>query len=228
MDDVNDSYSDFHLSHDPIHVYPTEWVVRTMLGRYPHLQLDQTRYQGARILDVGFGDGRNWSLLRNVGLDIYGMEITEDVVQMGQKRATTLGIPVTLAVGRNSRIPFGDDHFDFILACNSCYYVDAGTTFDDTLRQYARVLKADGILIASLPEMTGSICQGAVDRGDGHYEIRNDPWGLRNGYLFRSFHDREEIVRAFSPWFKSFSLGLCRDDYYGVTISFWILVCRAK
>jgi SAM-dependent methyltransferase len=228
MKDVKASYGRFHATHKATHVYPSEWVVRTLLGRYPQHESDPAAYAGAAILDVGFGDGRNWPLLHNVGLRIHGVEITDEVVQLGEDRARGLAIPVTLRVGRNTEIPFEDSAFDYILASNSCYYVDAGTTFDATLREYARVLKTGGTLFATLPELGGSICEGALDRGGGHYEIRNDPWGLRNGYLFRCFREREEVVDAFSPWFEHFAVGLCRDDYYGVTIAYWLLVCRRK
>lgn len=70
MEDVKESYTAFHLRHNPTHVYSSEWIIRTLLGNYPQLSLDKTKYQGARILDVGFGDGRSWPLLRNASFDI--------------------------------------------------------------------------------------------------------------------------------------------------------------
>jgi hypothetical protein len=33
---------------------------------------------------------------------------------------------------------------------------------------------------------------------------------------------------AFSPHFDSFSVGLCCDNYYGVQINLFLLVCRRK
>ena len=228
MHDVKESYTAFHVSHNPTHVYPSEWVIRTLLGKYPRLNLDKNKYPGSRILDVGFGDGRNWPLLSNAMFDIYGVEITEKILTLGLQRAEVLGIPVTLKLGTNSAIPFENDFFDYVLASSSCYYVDKGETFSHNLKEYSRVLKPKGILLATLPAAGGSILDGAVDLGDGHVEIRNDPWGLRNGYVFRQFRTEEELVATFSPYFDSFSIGLCCDNYYGVQIDSFLLVCRRK
>jgi ubiquinone/menaquinone biosynthesis C-methylase UbiE len=66
-------------------------------------------YSGGKILDVGFGDGRNWPNLRNIGLKIYGVEISDEIVALGRQRAARLGIAATLETGRNARLPFEDE-----------------------------------------------------------------------------------------------------------------------
>jgi SAM-dependent methyltransferase len=228
VEDVKGSYTAFHRSHNPAHVYPSEWVIRTLLGRYPRLDLDKSKYPGAKILDVGFGDGRNWPLFHNSGFRIYGIEITEEIIALGLGRARSLGIDATLKLGTNSSMPFEDDFFDYALASSSCYYVDKGTTFEDNLAEYGRVLKPGGFLLATLPEAGSSIFDGCAELADGHVEVRNDPWGLRNGYVFRRFRTPEEVTEAFSPRFDSITVGLCRDDYYGVQINLFLLVCRKK
>jgi ubiquinone/menaquinone biosynthesis C-methylase UbiE len=228
MNNVKDSYTNFHESHNPVHIYPTEWVIRTLLGNYPNLSLDKSKYAGAKILDLGFGDGRNWPLLRNQRFDVYGVEITDKIVSLGYQRAGELGMSATLRVGKNSAIPFDDNFFDYILACHSCYYVDKGTIFQNNLNEFFRVLKPGATFIASLPEPKGDIFKDCVEKEDGLVEIRNDPWGLRNGYLFKWFQSEQDIQKTFSPFFDNLSIGLCRDNYYGVQINVWLLVCQRK
>ena len=224
-ENVKETYTDFHVARRPEHVYPAEWVIRTLQGSYPGLALDKTRYPGAKILDVGFGDGRNWPLLHNLSFDIYGVEITDEILALGRQRAEALGLQATLKLGTNSAIPFEDAFFDYLLASSSSYYVDKGSTFSQTVEEYARVLKGNAVLLATLPAPGSSILEGAVDLGDGLVEIRNDPWNLRNGYLFQSFNSKEDVVTAFSAHFDSFSIGLCCDNYYGIQINLFLLVC---
>ena len=116
MKNVNESYTAFHQAKRHPHVYPTEWVVRTLLGTYPNLTIDKSRYSGGSIVDIGFGDGRNWPLLHNIGFDIHGVEITPEIVALGNTKADELNIPVKLAVGTNASIPFPDAYFDYALA----------------------------------------------------------------------------------------------------------------
>jgi SAM-dependent methyltransferase len=197
-------------------------------GRYPELTLDKSRYAGAKILDVGFGDGRNWPLLHNLSFDIYGLEISEEILALGRRRAAALGLTVTLKLGTNSVIPFGNQYFDYLLASSSSYYVDKGTSFAQTVEEYGRVLRPGGILLATLAAEGSSIFEDSTDLGAGVFEIRRDPWQLRNGYMFRRFDSQEEVIAAFSPYFECFSIGLCCDNYYGVQINLFLLVCSRK
>ena len=89
-----------------IHLYPVEFVVRSFLGQYPHLNLDKTKFAGSRILDLGYGDGRNMPLLHNLKFEIYGVEISEKINRLADVRLQKLGISTPLKVGRNTFIPF--------------------------------------------------------------------------------------------------------------------------
>ncbi len=93
---------------------------------------------------MGFGDGRNTAFLCDQGWAVSGIEITQGIVDQTADRLKNLGHSADLRVGRNSRIPFGDDYFDTILACHCCYYCDEGDSFADNLGEYARVLKTGG------------------------------------------------------------------------------------
>ncbi len=227
---IENAYTDYYSSRSAFkHVYPVEFVVRTFLGTYPNLAMDRSRYLDGRVLDLGYGDGRNFPLLRNLGLKVHGVEISDSIQDLALAKFDTLGIPVELRVGRNDSIPFEDGYFNYVLACHSLYYVaSACDSFDKTLSEVARVLSSGGVLVASLPKPSTYVLAGARKIPGGYMEIINDPLGLRNGTIFRVFEDKEEIVSCFSKYFENFSLGACDDEYFGIQQNVWIVVCTKK
>jgi SAM-dependent methyltransferase len=224
--DLINSYADFYRTRDPVHVYPVEFVVRAFLGNYPRLKTDKSAYPGKAVLDLGFGDGRNMPLLRNLGMSVFGVEISDEICQRATSRMARLGIDVTARVGRNCRIPFADAAFDYVLACHSCYYVDPGTRFEHNAREISRVLKSGGCLVFSAPKATSYILRDARDLGDGHMEITNDPYGLRNGSILKKFDRESDIEAALAPAFKDFAIGSCQNDFWGIDEHVWTVVCR--
>jgi SAM-dependent methyltransferase len=225
---IVEHYDEFYRKRNPIHVYPVEFVVRAFLGNYPRHKTEPASYVGKKFLDLGFGDGRNIPLAHNLGMQIYGVEISQDICDLTKVRMNRLGIEVTLAVGRNHSIPFCDGTFDIILACHACYYVDPGMRFSDNLKEISRALRPGGSFIFSAPIGTSYIMRGAQDAGDGHVTIANDPYGVRNGYMMKKFDNEDEIRHALEPEFENFEIGACRNDFWGVDEHVWIVVCHKK
>jgi SAM-dependent methyltransferase len=226
MTEIEAKYDAFYKARDSAHVYPVEFVVRAFLGSYPRLSADMTLYSGRRILDLGFGDGRNMPLLCDLGMAVHGVEIAEEICRRTVERLAALGYAVEARVGRNHRIPYADAYFDHILACHACYYVDPGTTFLDNVKEIARVLKPTGRFVFSAPMGTSYILNGATPLGDGHVRIANDPYGVRNGYVMRKFDSAAEIEAAIAPFFTDARIGTARNDWWGIDEQVWIVVCR--
>jgi len=233
MEDVKKSYSDFHKSHFSNHNYPTEWVIRTFLGTYPYLKLDKSKYNGGSVLDLGFGDGRNIQLLSNCGLNVFGVEITQQICTSVSEMLELKNITADLRVGSNINIPFPDSSFDYILASSSCYYVDGDSSFKDNIIEISRVLKPGGYLIANFPLFSkvlgideSFILKNCEFLNEGHVRLRNDIYGIRNGYVFQTFQDEYELKDTLSPFFIEVYSGKLYDNYFGVQIN--ALICVAK
>ncbi|MCR9177366.1 MAG: class I SAM-dependent methyltransferase [Alphaproteobacteria bacterium] len=207
---------------DNPHCYPVEFVVRCYLGRYPGLAMDKAGYAGASVLDLGFGDGRNLPLLRNLGMRVHGIEITEGIVTAVAERMRKLDVDCTLAVGTNAEIPYPDATFDHVLACHSLYYIGPGTRFSDNIREIARVMKPGARLVFSAPMTSAYYIREAATEDGLHFVIKTDPLGIRQGSTVAAFEDTGAIEAALAPSFTDLILGSCRDDYFGLIQDMWI------
>lgn len=225
--DINLSYTRFYADRTHNNVYPTEFVVRTLLAKYPGLIYTKPK-PGDSILDVAFGDGRNTVLLCDLGLDVHGIEITEDIIKQTGSRLSSMGYEADLRMGRNNSIPYEDNKFDYILACHCCYYCDEGETLIDNLKEYQRVLKAGGTLIASVADKNSYIFHNAEELEDGTMRIKDDPYNNRNDYRLHGFNSEDDIEKYFSVYFRNFSFGRSNNDYYGVNERVFWVVCNAK
>jgi SAM-dependent methyltransferase len=226
--EIEAKYDAFYRKRAAEKVYPVEFVVRAFLGTYPRLKIDAEALHGRKVLDLGFGDGRNVPLLSDLGLDVHGVEITEEICRRATIRMKKLGVYFEARVGRNADLPYADSFFDHVVACHSCYYVDAGTKFADNIGEIGRVTKPGGLFVHSLPIGSSYIFRGATDLGDGHMRIANDPYGIRNGYVLKKFDAPDEIERALSPMFPDVCIGSCRSDWWGIEEHVWIVVGRRR
>lgn len=227
IEDINTKYERHYASRASLKVYPTEFVVRTMLANYPNINFSKPVADN-KILDIGFGDGRNTAFLCDLGLEVSGIEITQGIVDQTQQRLVKMGHNPDLRVGRNSSIPFDNAEFDYILACHCCYYCDENETLLDNLHEYSRVLKKDGYLIASVANKSSYIFNNAQELEDGTLIIAKDPYNNRNGYRLQAFSSKEDIEAYFSPLFKNFSFGSADNDYYGITERVFWVVCQKR
>jgi SAM-dependent methyltransferase len=215
-------YGAFYRQRNPDRVYAVEFVVRTLLGTYPGLKIDRASYPGSKVLDLGFGDGRNMPLLHDLGFLISGVEISDEICGLTGARMERLGIPVTLKTGNNAHIPFPDGTFDLVLACHACYYVNEGDTFASNLAEITRVLRPGGRFVFSLAKTDSYVMKDATPLPGGHYRINADPYGVRNGGVFRAFGSKREIIEELQPHFTDLALGLCENEYYGLYEKVWI------
>jgi SAM-dependent methyltransferase len=217
---TNHSFSQFYQQKKVRNLYPTEFVIRILLGSYPNLNLNKQTYPGSKILDLGFGDGRNFPLLDDLDMEIHGCEMDQAMLDAAKNRFKQMNL--RLSLGSNSSIPYDTNYFDYILACHSCYYISPNETFAHNLKEIARVLKPNAHFIFSLPRTDNFILHDAVAMDDGHYQIQNDPYGLRNGVLFKAFSTADEIQQSFAQHFKDLRIGSSVNDYFGRLVSAWI------
>jgi SAM-dependent methyltransferase len=220
----DDNYSGYYREYG-LKVYPSEFLVRALLGSYPRHKIERSSLNSKRVLDLGFGDGRNMPLLADMGMEVHGVEVTQPICDLIKQRMADHGVSVNTKVGRNQNIPYEDGFFDCVVASSSCYYMDQGANYSDHVKEIARVLRPGGLFIHSLPMPTTFIMKNAVDLGEGHMKIAQDPYGVRVGAILKKFDDEEEVERYLAPHFTDVRIGSCRDDFWGDAVHLWLVVC---
>ena len=99
---------------------------------------------GARLLDVGCGQGDLLAAALAAGLTACGVDISPVAVERAQRRAP----PATVQVSQGEQLPWPDGSFDYVTNLGSLeHFLDIG----QGIREMARVLKPHGCACIMLP-----------------------------------------------------------------------------
>jgi ubiquinone/menaquinone biosynthesis C-methylase UbiE len=111
-----------------------------------HLLGDVT---GLRIVDFGCGSGGNTVLLANRGAHVWGVDISEDLIRLAQRRMTVngRGAGAQFIVGSAHDLPFPDDSIDIVFGIAILHHLD----LDLCSREVHRVLRPGGRAIFQEP-----------------------------------------------------------------------------
>jgi 2-polyprenyl-3-methyl-5-hydroxy-6-metoxy-1,4-benzoquinol methylase len=126
---------------------------------------------GGRILDIGCGSGRDLAQLHKQGFQPYGVDGTEELVQLAQMLHPELKGRVVQGLLPDLSEPFGDELFDGVLCCAVLMHIDSTELFNAAL-SIKRCLKFNGRLLISVPSQRS-------DTGDGERDA--------NGRLFKTY-----------------------------------------
>ncbi|MEK4200243.1 class I SAM-dependent methyltransferase [Cytobacillus sp. FSL K6-0265] len=120
------------------------------------------------ILDAGCGTGSTSYLLSDLyHAKIEAIDKHSEMVQAATRRARKLAKPFRVSLGNVEKLSFSNQQFDFILSES----VTAFTNVENTLKEFARVLKGKGKLY--LIEMTkeASLTSEMEDEMKGFYQL---------------------------------------------------------
>ena len=99
---------------------------------------------GARILDVGCGDGTLVFAAAAKGARVTGIDPDPAMLSAARARATEAGLPATFIEARVERLPFADASFDIVASVTVlCFVSDAA----GAVAEMARVLRPGGQLV---------------------------------------------------------------------------------
>tara|TARA_B110001454_G_scaffold82403_1_gene79224 strand:+ start:57 stop:746 length:690 start_codon:yes stop_codon:yes gene_type:complete len=208
--------------------YPSEYLIRIFKGDYPKLKLSKNSFLKKKICDISCGGGRNLTFLNACGFDTYGTEISQTIVNNTKKNLSKFNIKPVLKVGNNSTINFKDNFFDYLLSWSAIYYMGETLDFNSHVNEHARVLKKNGYLVMSIPQLSFSYFKGSKKLNSEYCIIKNDNLKFRNGLTLRYFKNQSEIKKAFSKKFKNFIFGSVEDDCFGWNNNCHLVICQKK
>jgi ubiquinone/menaquinone biosynthesis C-methylase UbiE len=229
MKKTNNYYSEFYKKKNNLKkLYPTEFVVRIFLSNYKNLFFNKNKND--KVLDLAIGDGRNTFFLYEQDLDVYGVEISQDILNIFFEKFKTIKEfnQKKFLVGRNNNLPFSSNFFDILLGCHVIYYCDKNTSVDDNINEIQRVIRPGGWFIASFLNKKSYLLKNSEKVFKDHFICNNDPYNNRIGQLLYCPNDKENLKIKLSRFFENFSFGIADNNYFGINEDLTWVVCQKK
>jgi len=127
---------------------PSEKVERRAKIKSPEQKFLETIIKpkaGDKILDVGCGPGIILGMLEETGADLWGIDISENAVEIAKKRVSK---PEQIICANAEPLPFDSDNFDYVIAWG---VIEHFPSIPSILEEIKRVLKKDGQSIIMVP-----------------------------------------------------------------------------
>jgi SAM-dependent methyltransferase len=215
MTDKFAQWNTFYSSPDSKLQYPSETLIRIMKGGY--IKEFDKNYSGKKVIDIGFGHGNNLLLLSQLGLELYGVEVHEEICTLTTNVLAGLEIKADLRQGTNRNISFPDDYFDFLVSWDVIHYEGDDDGIREAIKEYHRVLKPGGRFFLSTVGPENGILAGASPIGAHRYKIARED-DFRKGEVFFCFDTTQYVEYYFSSYFKDVVTGRTTSMLFSRTV----------
>lgn len=115
---------------------------------------------GARVLDLGCGTGPVLAELRRRGIDVIGVDCSEDMLAYARSRLHAAGLPDEgLSIEDARDLPFADASFDIVICLGVIAYVE---DYEPIIDEIARLLKPGGNALISFRSVFNPLASDPV------------------------------------------------------------------
>jgi 2-polyprenyl-3-methyl-5-hydroxy-6-metoxy-1,4-benzoquinol methylase len=118
-------------------------IVNRALARLPNLK-------GARVLDVGIGEGHSSVLMTRAGAHVTGIDVSSAALDRAAELAKRNGVKIDFRQMPGEDLLFEDSSYDAILCMSAYHHMD----LQRATREFARVLRPGGRLVMNEPLAT--------------------------------------------------------------------------
>jgi len=145
--EIIEFYPDYYESYQTLDDDNTSlqnWHIQRML----HMQLDfveKYATQRGHLLDIGCSTGRFLKIARDRGWDVKGVELVEKAAQIARQEYY-----LDVSIGSFKSIPLQENYYDIITLWDVLEHLPSPK---DTLQKTHHLLKNNGILVFSIPNL---------------------------------------------------------------------------
>lgn len=221
----NESWSEFHKNKIEANypMWPVEAMVKVFFGSY--LKERFRVEKGMNVLDIGCGFGNNLLPFYVKGCNCYGVELTEEIVNVSKDAMAQRGIhDMNFLVGHNRSLPFENEKFDILISNNVLHYENSEAGINSALKEYDRVLKKGGVAYIMSVGPQHLIYKNAIPQGGQLYKI--DQYDFRNGEVYFYFDNEKKFKFYLDQHFKSVEVGRVTEKLMTIDLDFLISFSR--
>ncbi len=220
-------WTDFYLNSDmkdSNQLYPSENLIRMLKGNY--IKNLNKNYKGKKVIDIGFGSGNNLFFLNQLEMDLYGTEVSDEICKEYVNKLKKFNINVKLKEGFNSKLPFNNGFFDYLISWNVIHYENSESKMKNAIKEYSRVMKKNGRIFISTTGPDHSILRGAKLVDNHLYQIKRKD-NFRENEIYFYFDNEYYINKFFQDDFKEIQIARTTTNLFS-EINDWFLITALK
>ena len=103
-------------------------------------------FAGEKILDLGCGNGRFYEIFEKMGVDYFGVDVSEKLIEIAKNKYPQAKFQVTPALN----LPFPNNFFDKILSVAVFHHLPSAEFRLRYLKEARRILKPEGLLVLTV------------------------------------------------------------------------------
>lgn len=202
--------------------YPNEMMVKIFSSKnYSKIHIKPANKN--KILEIGSFSGNNLRYFIENGFKAYGVEINQQLVDLGIKNLKRLKIkPPLIKVGHNLDLPFKKNFFDTLVSINTIHY-SSGNEINYALKEYKRVLKKKGVLYL---ETVGKNHFAKIGgKKLGYLSYKSNLKDFRKNHIFGYFENKFQLKKILKKHFKEVEI-FERIEATKINFHFYIAICK--
>ena len=222
---------------------PNEYLIKVLLGNYPKktsfLNSGSWReeFKNIKCLDLSCGDGRNIILLDKLGFDYYGTEVNKSICEKVIKNLKKNNVSISkdkIRVCLNSKIPFKDHFFKYLISWNGIYYMNhENDSIEDYFKEVSRVLEKNAHFICSVPARKCYSYSGSIKISKNIVKIKpnlNSKWGnnVLDNSIFYYFNSKSNLKKLLTKNFYNLQISELFWDGFGVPLHYYIFIAQKR